>query len=75
MRDAPKHGVSAREDFLRTASQDATVERQSSPADRKNVPADKAESDAVCLGPQRRQARRRREQELACAALGGGAAR
>ena len=42
MRDAPQHGVSAREDFRRTASQDATVERKASPTDRKNGPADKA---------------------------------
>ena len=41
-RDAPKHSVSAREDFLRTASQDAKVKKSVSPADRKNAAADKA---------------------------------
>ena len=41
-RDVSKHSVSAREDFLRTAAQAATVERELSPTDRKNVPADKA---------------------------------
>jgi hypothetical protein len=41
-RDASNHSVSAREDFVRTAAQAATVERELSPADRKNVPADKA---------------------------------
>ena len=40
-RDAPKHSVSAREDFLRTASQDAEVKQKRSPADRRNAAADK----------------------------------
>ena len=41
-RDAPQRGVFAREDFRRTASQDAKVEGKVLPTDRKNGPADKA---------------------------------
>ena len=41
-RDASKHSVSAREDFLRTAPQAAAVETKLSRTDRENSPADKA---------------------------------